>query len=222
MKVMDYPEFFQVSGHSHLPLPVITAEKPDTVQPIQWGMKPFWPTSGFPELSKHEGQTLNTQAEHAFKWLPKFPNLKKQERALTILDGFYEFRHEEPEKKNGPKTAYFIYHPERQPFAVPSVLWTWVDESTGQVIETVSLLTTAANEMMSYIHNTKLRMPAIMDKDGWEQWLDMSQKYKAPQPYRDGGLKSHPVANFLKKGMDQNCPEMQLPVTPEPIQSGLF
>lgn len=218
-KVMDYPEFYQVSGHSHLPLPVIKADQPNTVQPVQWGLKPFWQTKDFMELSKNEGQTLNTQAEHAFKWMPKFPNLTKQERALTIIEGFYEFRHEQPEKKNGPKTAYYIYHTDKVPFAIPSILWTWVDESTGQVIETVSLLTTAANEMMSYIHNTKLRMPAVLDREGWEQWLDPAWKYVPPQPYRNGGLSSHSVANFLKKGADQNCPEMQLPLQ---TQTGLF
>jgi putative SOS response-associated peptidase YedK len=222
LNVMPYPAFFQVSAFEHPTLPVIKMDAPDTVQPVQWGMKPFWlePGTPFPVLQKEEGQTINTQAETALKWLPKFGHLKKQEKCLTILKGFYEYRWED--EKGKMKTPFFIYMPDNEPLAIPSLLWTWVNDETGEVIETMSLLTTKANERMSYIHNQKKRMPAVIDRAEWNQWLDPTVKYKAPSPYKDGVLRDHAVANFLKKGMNQNCPEVQQPISPTHVQEGLF
>ena len=47
-----------------------------------------------------------------------------------------------------------------------------LDKSTGEVISTFSIITTEANELTGYIHNTKHRMPAILNQEDEEKWLD--------------------------------------------------
>jgi putative SOS response-associated peptidase YedK len=47
----------------------------------------------------------------------------------------------------------------------------WTDSKTGEYVETDSIITTAANKAMEQIHNTKKRMPTILNEDlAWE-WL---------------------------------------------------
>ncbi|MNG38083.1 hypothetical protein D3C84_1256390 [compost metagenome] len=36
------------------------------------------------------------------------------------------------------------------------------------------MCTTVANELMSYIHNKKLRMPIVLHKEDESKWLDSS------------------------------------------------
>jgi putative SOS response-associated peptidase YedK len=49
----------------------------------------------------------------------------------------------------------------------------WTDKETGETINTVSIITTAAPEghLMAKVHNSKMRMPCILNEDlAWE-WL---------------------------------------------------
>ncbi len=57
-------------------------------------------------------------------------------------------------------------------FSIAGIYDTWLDKSTGEVQTTFSLITTDANPLTDYIHNTKHRMPAILSKEKEKQWLD--------------------------------------------------
>ena len=47
----------------------------------------------------------------------------------------------------------------------------WTDKSTGEIVNTYSILTMEANELMSYVHNNRERMPVILNKDDEKYWL---------------------------------------------------
>ena len=51
-------------------------------------------------------------------------------------------------------------------------IWTpWTDRATGEYVETFAVVTTKANALMEQIHNSKMRMPTILNDDlAWE-WL---------------------------------------------------
>ena len=51
---------------------------------------------------------------------------------------------------------------------------TWLDKTTGEIINTFSIITTDTNPLTDYIHNTKHRMPAILSQEDEEKWLDPS------------------------------------------------
>jgi putative SOS response-associated peptidase YedK len=47
----------------------------------------------------------------------------------------------------------------------------WTDKITGEFVETFAIVTTKANPLMEQIHNSKKRMPTILNEDlAWE-WL---------------------------------------------------
>lgn len=51
-------------------------------------------------------------------------------------------------------------------------IWnTWTDQSTGEQVDSVAIVTTEATKLMSQVHNSKNRMPVILpDELGWE-WM---------------------------------------------------
>jgi putative SOS response-associated peptidase YedK len=122
--------------------------------------------------------TLNAMSEEML--LPKkmYREAALARRCLILSSGFYEWRHVFPiGKKTGKplKTAvkypYHIGVKDREYFYIAGIWQPWTDSETGEYIETLSLVTTAANKLMEQIHNSKKRMPTILTEDlAWE-WL---------------------------------------------------
>lgn len=48
----------------------------------------------------------------------------------------------------------------------------WVHPATGEVIQSYSIVTTEANELMSRIHHSKKRMPVILAETNEKDWLE--------------------------------------------------
>ena len=48
----------------------------------------------------------------------------------------------------------------------------WLNKVTGEIVNTFSIITTEANALTDYIHNTKHRMPAILSLENEEKWLN--------------------------------------------------
>ena len=54
----------------------------------------------------------------------------------------------------------------------------WTDKSTGEHVETFAIVTTKANKLMEQVHNSKKRMPTILNDDLAYEWLfgDLDEK----------------------------------------------
>ncbi|MCX2429885.1 SOS response-associated peptidase [Pedobacter sp. GR22-10] len=102
----------------------------------------------------------------------------REHRCLILSSGFYEYQHVyRKNKKTGadlktPDTyPYHITVKESDYFYIAGVWQYWKDQTTGEVMPTVALVTTEANGIMKQIHNSKNRMPTILPDDlAWE-WL---------------------------------------------------
>lgn len=123
---------------------------------FQWGLVPSWskdPQSG----SKLINARSETVAEK-----PSFRSAFKNRRCLIPADGFYEWKGEK-----GSKQPYYITT-DRHPFAFAGIWETW--EGPEGLIQSCSILTTSANELLSQIHD---RMPVILKHDEYDTWLDI-------------------------------------------------
>ena len=47
----------------------------------------------------------------------------------------------------------------------------WTDKSTGEYTETFAIVTTAANSLMQQVHNSKKRMPVILNENLAFEWM---------------------------------------------------
>jgi len=97
-------------------------------------------------------------------------------RCLILSSGFYEWRHYQPEGAKKPITyPYYITTntmDETPLFMMAGIYQPTVDFTTGEVLDSFSIVTTAANPLMQQIHNTKKRMPTLLDRALAEEWMN--------------------------------------------------
>lgn len=122
--------------------------------------------------------TLNAVSEEMLLPNKMYRDAALKRRCLVLSTGFYEWRHVFPKnKKTGAplKTAvkypYRIKVKDREYFFMAGIWQPWKDTETGEYVETLAIVTTAANSLMKQVHNSKERMPTILSEDlAWE-WL---------------------------------------------------
>ncbi len=141
--------------------PVITHSQKETIQFFNWGLIPNWAKDD--TIKKH---TLNARIE-TIQEKPAFIN-SVNNRCLILADGFYEWQWLDQKGKN--KQKYLITLPNDELFAFAGLWSQWTNNQTGEMIHTYTILTTAANELMAKIHNTKKRMPVIVANEN--EWLN--------------------------------------------------
>jgi len=125
--------------------------------------------------------TLNAKAENLFvnekgrKSI--FADAARSRRCLVLSTGFFEWRHLPKLGKKGQtlkateKYPYYISVKDQEYFFMAGIYEPWIDRETNERVNTVAILTTEANSLMAQIHNTKLRMPTILDNDLAHEWL---------------------------------------------------
>ena len=48
----------------------------------------------------------------------------------------------------------------------------WIDKQTGEIINSCSIITTEAKGIMREIHNSKMRMPLVIENNQMDDWLE--------------------------------------------------
>lgn len=127
------------------------------ISTMRWGLIPNWAK----DPSGSAGM-INARAETASE-KPAFRHPLRFRRCLIPADGFYEWR-----RTGGAKQPFCFEVNEGELFAF-AALWDGWKSADGQWIKTCSILTTTPNAVTSTIHD---RMPAILDPDSYNLWLD--------------------------------------------------
>lgn len=139
---------------------------------FRWGLVPRWAKD-----TKGGAMMINARSETA-REKPAFRALVKSRRCLVPADGFYEWKIEE-----GIKRPYWFSFPGRRPFVFAG-LWesylppTGAPTDSGKAmepvfpLETCTILTTQAQGWLSEFHE---RMPVLIEKEDWSDWLDVKQ-----------------------------------------------
>lgn len=190
-------------------LPVICSGSPVRTGLMSWGLIPFR-TRSLTDANEIRYKTFNARAESLFS-KPSFSNPAKTKRCLVPVRGFFEWQH-----TPGGKIPWYIYHLKGDIFSLAGLYDQWTDNTTGRVIDSFSVITTDANEMMEVIHNSRKRMPAILDKKSEVLWLDPGLPEEEVRgllkPYPSEGLKAHTVSRLINsKSADRNTSEIIRP-----------
>lgn len=204
---LDEPKYY-VSGFEFPKMPVITNEKPDTVQVYTWGLVPSWVKSPT-QMAEIRANTLNARSDTVFE-KPSFRSAIRKRRCLVPADGFYEWR-----TLGGKKYPYFIYLKDKDIFSFAGIWEEWTDHSTGEVLKTFSILTTEANPLMEKIHNTKKRMPVILRGEKELEWIkkDITQEdiLALTKPLDEGLMEAHTISKLItSRTSNRNVPEVQV------------
>jgi len=123
----------------------------------RWGLIPFW--------AKDSGigaRMINARVETAAE-KPAFRVALRRRRCLVPADGFYEWQ---PHPKR--RRPHHVRLAAGELFALAGLFESWKSPE-GESIESCTLLTTAANPVLSALHD---RMPIIVDPEHYPPWLD--------------------------------------------------
>jgi putative SOS response-associated peptidase YedK len=135
---------------------------------------------------------------------PSFREAFTRRRCLVPVDGFFEWA------RRGDRKRPFYFHM-REGSRSPLRLWEhW--EGEGGPLETCTLLTTEANELLASYHD---RMPVILRPEDYELWLDggVGQPELTPllRPYPHEGMVAYAVSTLV------NAPSNDSPKCVEPL-----
>lgn len=151
-----------ISGFDFRKTPVVTDCQSDKIQLFNWGLIP-----SFAENEEIRSFTLNAKIET----LDEKPSFRDSvnKRCLVIANGFYEWKWHDTKGRN--KEKFLIGLENEELFAFAGIYSSWINPFTNETINSYSIVTTEANEMMAEIHNIKKRMPVILSGKNEIDWL---------------------------------------------------
>ncbi len=201
----NYNPKYLVQAFSIPQAPVITNALTDKIQLLNWGLIPFW-VKDKAYADKIRRSTFNARDDTIFE-KPSFKNSIKNKRCLVIADGFFEWH-----EYNGKKYPFYIKLNNSGEFCFAGIWDEWTDKSSSLIIKTYSIITTAANPMLKIIHNSKMRMPVILNRENEKKWLsDLKEKEIADllKPYNDKEMKAYTVSKMIvQKNIGDSNPDI--------------
>jgi putative SOS response-associated peptidase YedK len=186
--------------------------------PLHWGLIPKWAKD--PAIGN---RLINARSESAAD-KPSFRDAVRRRRCLVLADGFFEWQ-----KQGGKKEPYFLRLPDGRPFAFAG-LWERWHGPEDKTIESCTILTTAANDLVRPIHD---RMPVILESEAYPCWLDPGLNDPAKvqpwlRPLPADRMIAYPVSRLVNNPRhdDARCLEPSNPGGSEPTalqtQQSLF
>lgn len=194
-RIEDFRPTYHVSAFVHAEYPIITSDP--QIQFYHWGLIPFW-TDSIEDAVAIRNRTANARAETIFT-KPSFREPIRKKRCLVPASGFFDWRHERTRK-----VPYYITVPNQPIIAFAGIFDCWHNKELDEYVGTYSIITTDANDMMQYIHNTNFRMPVILHPEDEQKWLDPElSEYEIAQllqSYPSQDMASQPIRNdFIRK-----------------------
>lgn len=167
------------------------ADKEDfDIVKMEWGFLPGYIKNREQALKMRKGYkdekgifhppilTLNAVGEELLLPGKIYRDAALNRRCLVLSSGFYEWRHIFPKnKRTGEPLKTAIKYPyhirlKNQEYFYMAGIWNpWTDRETGEHLDTFAIVTTRANKLMEQVHNSKKRMPAILNEDLAYEWL---------------------------------------------------
>ncbi|MEY3254749.1 MAG: hypothetical protein RJA01_755 [Actinomycetota bacterium] len=187
--------------------------KNEKIEIASWGMIAPW-SKNLSEALRSQSQAINARSETIHE-KPTFRQAFRKSRCLVPASGYFEWATELGKYKT--KQPVYISNNEGKLLAFSGIHETWISP-TGEVKESVAIITRDAVNELSTVHN---RMPLFLPRDRWDAWMDPElqdiEKVRAlmqvPKP--DANLRFWPVADLVNS-IRNNGPELVEPIETQP------
>lgn len=182
-------------------VPAITSKNARQLSFLKWGLVPSWAKD-----AAVGSKMINARAETAAE-KPSFRAAFKHRRCLIPADGFFEWQ-------GSRKTPMYIYLENRTLFAFAG-LWESRANPDGSRLETCTILTTEANELIRPLHH---RMAVILAPENYDIWLSPGKVETAALMSL---LSAYPAENMrvYEVSRQVNHPANDCPAVIEPFES---
>jgi putative SOS response-associated peptidase YedK len=176
---------FNAAPTMRLPVYRVRVEHGPEVVPLHWGLIPSWAKD-----AKIGVRMINARAESVAE-KPAFRAAFRGRRCLIPMMGFYEWQ-----KVGGRKIPHYVHLLNAELFAAAGLYEYWSGRDSAEPIESYTIVTTEANEMMAKIHD---RMPVILAKGDHDAWLDPKNEntiglQKLLKPYPAEEMRAYPIS----------------------------
>ena len=190
-------------------LPAICSDDPGSVRMLKWGLIPSWIKTEA-DAGEIRLKTFNARAD-TIASKPSFSASFKTKRCIIPVRGFYEWQH-----TAAGKIPWYIHDAGDDIISLAGLFSEWVQTSTGEVLFTFTVITTEANAMMAEIHNSKKRMPAILERETEKKWIDLSLPQSVAlnllKPLPEEMLRAHTISPLVNnRNANRNTPEITRP-----------
>ncbi len=175
------------------------------IQIASWGLVPSWSKD-----ATRQANTINARVESVTE-KPSFRSAFKSRRCLVPADGYYEWATELGQFK--PKQPFYISNVDSTLLSMAGLYEEWVNPQSGEILTTVSIITRESTGEIAKIHH---RMPVLLPKDRWGNWLSAETltSSQVPQyldlldlPKPDAGLAIRPVSTAVNNARNHG-PEL--------------
>ena len=172
-------------------IPVIRQEGDErSLSMLHWGLIPHWAKD-----KKIGYKMMNARAE-TLAAKPSFRHPFYSQRCIIPASGFFEWK-----KTDKSKQPYYIFRKDGSPMALAGLWDRWENpEKPGEVVESCTIITTEANDLVAQLHN---RMPAILEREEIDAWFSPHQHSKdllaLLRPAVEGVLDLYPVSGYVNK-----------------------
>ena len=161
-------DLYNANGMTHPSLLVISNDKSQYIQEMEWGLIPNWVNNT--ELANDiRNKTINARGESIFE-KASFKSSAKYRRCVIVADSFFEHHH-----KFGKKFPYNIRRKDESPMLIAGLWDEWNDFDSGEIRRTFSIVTCEANSLLEEIHNnpkhSDARMPVLLESNEANTWL---------------------------------------------------
>lgn len=182
------------------PVLAVTGGGPRRASYMRWGLL----MSGAGRASSGP-PVINARAETVAE-RPGFRSALARRRCLVLADGFYEWQ-----RSGGGRQPVRITLASGAPFAFAGLWNAWRDPQ-GDVVESCTIITTEANELVRPIHD---RMPVILPEELETLWLDEEMQDPAAlagllAPYPAEDMTAYEVSTLVNSAFNDG-PELITP-----------
>lgn len=155
---------------------------------MRWGLTPSWPTAGRALLINARTESLADK--------PAFQRLLTHQRCLIPANGFYEWK-----ALPGGRRQPLRYALKDDALFAIAGLWDTARDAAGREVQAFTIVTTAANALISPVHD---RMPALLAPEAEAAWLDPVGRSPADllpllQPCPADWLQSSDASSLLER-----------------------
>jgi putative SOS response-associated peptidase YedK len=176
----------EVSAHYNIApsqmIPVVRAtEQGRELAFLKWGLIPSWAKD--PAIGS---RLINARAE-TLSDKPAFRNAYRRRHCLVPADAFYEWK-----AVAGRKQPYCIRMVDQTLFGMAGLWEHWVNPA-GIAVETCTIITMDANELVGELHD---RMPLIIHPGDYAAWLDTANPKMQDllKPFPSDQMSYYPVS----------------------------
>lgn len=154
----EFPPRYNIASTQPVPIVRTGFDGKRELVLVRWGLIPSW------VKDPREFTTLINARSDSVLTKPSFRSAMKYRRCLVPANGFYEWT-----GPKGDKRPYLARPRDGGPMAFAG-LWEHWQGADGSELETMAILTTAANRTLETVHD---RMPVILSPDAFDGWLDV-------------------------------------------------